>query len=124
MKNLFPQDTRIAEILSAISILFVSLFLYLSIIDIEKYKFIIEQGIGFWLVIFSAFGSLQFFSISLYPKAELLRVIMSWVNGSLWIWISLQSQSDISDISIFFLGVCNLYAFFINSILLRKQWVN
>lgn len=123
MKNLFPQDTRASEILSALSFLFLSLFFQAGVIDKSVYNFIAIHGVQFWVVILFCFGSLQFFSIVLFPKAEVLRVLMSWINGSLWIWISLQATLDVSDVCAFFFGIGNLYAFCVNSLMLKKQWV-
>jgi len=122
-RNLFPEDTRIIEYLAAYSLMFISLFLGLGIIlcpPLEMY-----QRNEFWVVVFANFGMIQFVSLVFYPRLEILRCVMSIVSGSAFLWLSLglsHHQMMIGDVSMFILGLGNLYAFVINSVQIKTVW--
>jgi len=121
--NLFPQDTRIVEIVSALALLFLSvIFPFTSCSDIPLFLYETKE---FWMVVIFSVGFLQFTSLVLYPRLELLRCIMSWINGSFWVWISLSTTFYTvapNDIAVFLLGLTNLYGFIININLLGGPW--
>ena len=124
----FPQDTRTTEFASAFALVSLSLMCFHAVFyesSLNISALIAHHQIPFWVLITAVLGGLQMLAVVLYPKTEVLRVILAWVNGSFWIWLSLTISPirlDPSDIGTFFLGMTNLYAFCINALLLRKTW--
>ena len=114
IRNLLPQDTRIIEIASALSLIALCLSLVIGNISHSILSF---QSREFWSVVLFSFGVLQLWSIIVYPKAELLRCTMAWICGSFWVWIGISG-----DMATFFIGIGNLYSFIINFNLLRRAW--
>lgn len=121
--GLFQYYTAAAEIVSSIGFLFFSILCFVSFLtgNISFLSIPEEMKIHpleFWFVISFILGFLQLISSSLLIKALILKALMSWVNGSLWIWISLANDSlhfSISEIGAFSLGLANLYAFIVNT---------
>lgn len=124
--SFFPQDTRTSEFISAISLIIFSICcINRSHVNIDIIPLLKFHVVQFWVVITAVLGFIQLISVGLYPRTEILRIISSWVAGSFWVWISLTSYKvDPSDIGVFVLGMANLYAFSVNSLLLRKTWEN
>jgi hypothetical protein len=130
IQNLLPQDTRTSEICAGVVLVSMALLCFLGMV-IDGYP--IDMGnlsgvqvMPFWAMSCLVMGLMQLLSVAIYPRAELLRVIMSWANGSALIWLGLTASIghvDPSDLCAFFVGVSNLYAFIINASLLRKSWV-
>ena len=126
--SFFPQDTRSTEFVSAFALMIFSLVcVNSSFFSLDISTLIKLHSLEFWVLLTGILGGLQFFALALYPRAEILRIILSWTNGSFWVWMSLNSSAvhiDPSTFSSFFLGLVNLYAFCINAMLLRKTWEN
>lgn len=123
IKNLLPEDTRIAELVSAISLIFLSLGI--SFFDVNTIGLFAHETKEFWILALGMLGTLQFTSLVLYPKAEVLRCITAWINGSFWIWMAFSAISwnvSINDITSLILGFANLYAFVINTLLVWASW--
>jgi len=121
IRNLLPQDTRLAEFASAVGLILIAMMLPTCECSAALERF---HNISFWFVLLLITGALQLWALYDYPKLELLRCLVSWTNGSLWIWLTLSSLSslDISDAATFAIGLANLYSFTINILLLRKKW--
>lgn len=121
--NLLPQDTRSVEIASAVSLL---IFMVAVALGLELPSDLLRvHPQEFWIFLMGLLGSLQSIALLTYPKAEPLRTVMSWANGTFLVWISSISMigsPDIGDIGTFFLGLSNLGAFIINLNLLREAW--
>lgn len=123
--NLLPQDTRIAELVSCIAMLVVSLSLFSgggitgSMVQLHPPQF--------WGAMLGAFGLLQMISLLLHPKVETLRVVTAMCNGAWWVWLSLTSMAagqTPSDFGSLFLGIANLYGAMIGFLFLRQKWVS
>jgi len=118
--NLFPQDTRVAELAScmALALLLLTILVSGSPILMESSKPCIH-----WEWAITSLLILQLIGLLAYPKQELLRTIMCWVNGSFWVWVGLSSLStDHVAIGLLTLGLTNLYAFVVNVSMLRFTW--
>ena len=125
IKNLLPEDTRLAEFIGSISLIFMGIFLGSHVIVNMELLFI--QRTEFWHVLFIMLGFTQFLSLVFYPQLELLRCIMSLFTGATLIWLSFLSLvniMEISDVVSFCVGIANLYSFVINSLQVRKIWAN
>jgi len=122
IKSLLPQDTRVAEIYGALGLVFLGVGCAVG--TVSHLTVTSGQPIQFWALLFTVLGLLQVSAVALYPSAEVLRIIMSWVNGSCWVWVTLSAGYVVgpSDISGFMLGIANLYAFVINANMLRRSW--
>jgi len=126
IKYLMPEDSRLAELAAAVSIIFMGLlissgqmtaFPYTTLYSLQRYEF--------WATVFLIFGSVQFISLIFYYKFEFVRCCMSLICGSFLIWISLSTviwDIQLTDISTFALGMSNLYAFIINSVQIGRTW--
>ena len=123
-QNLFPQDTRIIELVSAWSLLFIAVSLMFSGTVTESMAQLHPPG--FWSVLLMILGFLQFFSLIVYPHTEALRIVMSLTNGSFWVWVFLSSSQ--CDAFTAWLALCtglsNLYSFSIGFLLQRAAWRN
>lgn len=115
--NLFPRDNRSVELASAVGLLLLALNIYLHP---EALASMPRQGLEYWVPSCFFLGALQFGSLMAYPHTELLRAILSWINGLFWIWLAL-SVSGLAVAAIM-LGATNLYAFVINVNMLRTAW--
>lgn len=108
LKNLLPEDTRILEIASGISIFFSTLpFLFES-----------ESGLTVWLAMLLITAIVQLGSLLLCDKLEKVRVIASLAMGGLLTYIGISHIDDTSHINYvteLTLGVGNLYAFLVNN---------
>lgn len=83
------------------------------------------QATQFWTVTSLLIGVMQITALALYPRAELLRVVTSFVSGCSLFWLGVASASrhmGIEDICLVVLGLSNLYGFIVNASLLRKTW--
>lgn len=123
---LFPQDTRSSELASAWGLIFISFLITISgYVGLDDIVLRMYQHISFWAIIFGILGSLQLTTIAFYPKLEILRTITAWTNGTLWVWIGFSASQGyvaISDMAAICLGVANLYAFILNSLLIHHRW--
>lgn len=124
LSKLFPSDTRIAEILSAVSLLFSGL-LMLLVPQATPLALLTYHTAFFWGMIALVFGLLQFIVVVWYDDQELVRALFSWIVGTYWVWMSLGTVSMTvvpAIIASFFLGVTNLYSFIVNVLVVKKQW--
>lgn len=117
-RNLFPQDNRSVEIASALGLMFLALRFFLW--PATDSGLLTLQSPSFWVMCCFTVGSMQLLSLLAYPHTELLRCGIGWINGLLWIWLSL-SLSGPATAGII-LGVLNLYAFVVNLNMLRLTW--
>lgn len=120
IRNLLPQDTRAVELPSAVGLLLTGLALLFSIIVDQSLLDI--HPVEFWILFTFLVGSLQFYALLDFPKLEALRTVICWISGSFWIWVSFNSNIDISALAAFSLGFSNIMAFIINTVLLREKW--
>jgi len=112
------------ELYSAVGLLFLSLFLATAAVDASGLENI--QAKEFWIVSLLALGLLQFIAMVARVDLVLLRTVISFTNGLMWVWISLVDSPlmllDSSDAAAWMIGIANLYAFVINSTLVKKSW--
>ena len=124
LSKLFPSDTRIAEILSAVSLLFSGL-LMLLVPQATPLALLTYHTAFFWGMIALVFGLLQLIVVVWYDDQELARALFAWIVGTYWVWMSLGTVSMTvvpAIIASFFLGVTNLYSFIVNVLVVKKQW--
>ena len=120
-RHLLPQDTRSVEITSAWSLLMLSLFLMTSSATTESMESL--HPIEFWATVTCIFGSLHLYSLIRLNKEEPVRLVISWVSGTFWIWLGLSSGlNNPGDIVTLILGVGCMSAFLINTMILSKSW--
>lgn len=115
-KNFFPQDTRIIESMSALSLIYMSLASYLSggaILPQELWGLHYWQ---FWMVLSGIFGFVQLFIVAL-DKNYIARSLLAWVTGTYWVWSGLiqftPAVAIACGISII-LGIMCFYTFIVN----------
>lgn len=118
--NLLPQDTRTGEIISS-----VGMILYGAGMAVTP-NYSIQDGYstGFWVILCLVFGGIQLTSILRHPKIELVRVLMAWVTGFMWMYISIIHVSVTAPEAgiMFALSISNFVAFIINIATLRILW--
>lgn len=123
IKSLLPQDTRIVELYGAIALIWLGLhFAFGTVVSPAMLGI---HPSPFWSAVLLAIGVMQFTAIVFYPSADMLRVIVSWLIGGLWIWLGLATGDQFlrpGDIAAFVLGLANLYAATINANLIRHKW--
>lgn len=125
-RNLLPQGTRTVELCSGYALVLSALAILFNIVD--PYPDIAQfDSLTTWGILFITLGSLQVYSIWAYPKVEVLRTVMSWVSGCLWVWIVMLSAKhgvSLEDIGTLLLGLGNFYGFIINFNLLYTTWTD
>ena len=120
IRNLLPQDTRIAELSSAYGIISIGIF---ALIGISFDEYLTDaHPIVVWIIFCGIIGSLQLWSLISHPKLAVLRVSMAWVTCSFWLWVAFSSGFTISAIACFWLGISNAAAFIINIVILSEKW--
>lgn len=121
-RHLLPQDTRSVELTSAFSLLILSLFLMTSSSATTESMDSLHP-IEFWATVTCIFGSLHLYSLIRLYKEEPVRLVISWVSGTFWIWLGLSSGlNNPGDIVTLILGVGCMKAFLINTTILSKSW--
>jgi hypothetical protein len=117
LKNLFPQDTRSSELISAAAMIVFGIGFMFD--DVIKFQTMIVVG-----MVSIMFGLIQFVSILAHPRLELSRILMAWINGTCWFWMaSLFFPTSIAMTSIcVILSVSNYVAFIINIHILKFMW--
>jgi len=124
MLELFPQDTRIVELVSGVAMTFVGFAMLVSGSGITEQL----QDLGarhFWVLLTIIFGTLQVAAIITYRRAEHLRFILAWAAGSFWLWLSMEHLTagfSPTEVVTFLVGISNLYAFVINLLLVKQSW--
>lgn len=120
-RRLLPQDTRSDELTSALSLLMLSLFLITSSATTEAMESL--HPVEFWATVTCIFGSLHLYSLIRLNKEEPVRLVISWVSGTFWIWLGLSSGlNNPGDIVTLILGVGCMKAFLINTTILSESW--
>lgn len=115
IKNLLPQDTRSVEFPSAVGLILCSIMLFFNLIP-NVYH------IGFWCVVTLFLGVVYIASLLHYPKLDFYRPFLSWIAGTFWVWLSLSQPLSVTAIPVFFLGISNIVAFLINTVILSETW--
>ena len=112
-----PQDTRLVEFLSAAAFLIgaIALFAYPE-------KYFADVNLAYIKGLFATIGILQMIPIFLGRDGMLLKTAMCLTAGSVWLWVSFASLPKIGAYPMFTIGIVCLYAFVINSILMKKAW--
>ena len=112
-----PHDTRLVEFLSAAAFLIgaIALLAYPE-------KYFADVHTVYIKGLFVALGVLQMTSVFLGKDGMLLKTVMSLAAGSVWLWASFASLPEIGAYPMFTIGIVCLYAFIINSILMKKAW--
>ena len=113
--NLLPQGSRTVELYSSLGLLIVTFLLFMGVISTPQQLLDLDSRYV-WNLSLGVLGFLQFYSIWLYPKLELLRIVTSWLAGCFWLWAGISSGThpDIDDIASIVLGMANFYGFIIN----------
>lgn len=122
-KNMNPQDTRLAEYISAWGMFFSGVIYGLG--TVLPLPMAALAPVEFWTLNLSILGMLQLIGLLLHPRVEVLRIASSLTNGAMWVWMTLSFllvELDPLHISTAFLGLSNLYAFIINTNLMRIKW--
>ena len=112
-----PHDTRLVEFLSAAAFLIgaIALFAYPE----GHFE---DVGVTYIEALFTTVGILQMIPIFLGKAGMLLKTAMCLTAGSVWLWASFASLPKVGAYPMFTIGIVCLYAFIINSILMRKDW--
>lgn len=112
-----PQDTRLVEFLSAAAFLIgvIALFAYPE-------KYFAEVNLSYVKGLFAIIGVLQMIPVFMEKEGMLLKTAMCLAAGSVWLWASFASLPKIGAYPMFTIGIVCLYAFIINSILMKKAW--
>lgn len=124
MSLFFPRDTRLVEMLTALS-LFISGILGFAGISMIPVALIDVHNPVFWELIAVVFGIMQFIMATAFYRATHVRAIIAWFVGTFFVWLSvaaLAHQVRPSEITTLIVGTTNLYAFIVNALLVRKQW--
>lgn len=125
-RNLLPQGTRTVELCSAYSLIIVGVLIFSGLMPPIHELYTLDYDFT-WVGVFISFGVLQLISIFTYPKLEILRTLLSWMAGCIWIWLGVVSQDGIlhpEDIAAVLLGLGNLYGFIINFNLIHRSWTD
>lgn len=125
LRNLLPNDTRVAELASAIALCLFGAVTALS--RSVPTELLAIQPYHFWAVASLALGTLQLASVLCYDELDLLRCYSALFNGSVWIWIAIvefMAGGTPDDFATLFVGVANMYAFSISLLSLKTQWEN
>lgn len=125
--SLLPQDTRIAELLSGISLLVVGMALLITGKGFLHHSTVMVtmQYNAFWCILCIAFGVLQISAIAVHRGLEHLRFILAWITGSFWVWLAsanFSNGANATEMVTMLLGITNLYAFIVNLLLVRQSW--
>ena len=112
-----PQDTRLVEFLSAAAFLIgaIALFAYPD-------GYFAGVSLSYVKGLFATIGILQMIPVFLGKDGMLLKTAMCLAAGSVWLWASFASLPKVGAYPMFTIGIVCLYAFIINSILMKKAW--
>lgn len=123
-KNLLPSDTRTTEIISGVSLMIISLLIFLTGERYLPATMLSEHGWHFWGIVSGVFGAAQIGAVS-QSDGERARAIMAWLSGSYWIWSGahqlMGTQGHFFDAVSIVLGVSCMYAFVINLLLVTEK---
>lgn len=112
-----PYDTRLVEFLSAAAFLIgaIALFAYPE-------KYFADVNLSYIKGLFAIIGALQIIPLFLGKDGMLLKTAMCLTSGSVWLWASFASLPEVGAYPMFTIGIVCLYAFIINSVLMKKAW--
>lgn len=65
----------------------------------------------FWAVIFSIIGSMQILSLLYKEDLPFVRICSAWISGTIWVILAYASINSIMAVTVFFIGLFNIYAF-------------
>jgi hypothetical protein len=125
-RNLLPNGTRTVELCSAYALIIVGILSLTGFMPEIPQLYNLDSNLTWGGVLF-IFGLLQLLSIFFYPQLEILRTILSWVLGCLWVWLGVATPDGIlrsEDIAAVLLGIGNLYGFIINFNLIKLSWTD
>lgn len=120
IRNLLPQDTRSVEFPSAVGLIVCSIILFFNVMSNEIHLHI--NNIGFWCIATFFIGVVYIISLLHFPKLDFYRPMLSWMSGTFWIWLTFSQPLSIMAIPVFFLGISNIVAFLINTVILSETW--
>ena len=112
-----PQDTRLVEFISAVAFL-------IGVIAMLAYpeKHFADVSLSYLKGLFATIGTLQAIPLFMGKDGMMLRTVMCLAAGSVWLWASFASLPEVGAYPMFTIGIVCLYAFIINSILMKKDW--
>ena len=112
-----PHDTRLVELISAVAFLIgaIALFTYPE-------KYFADVNLSYIKGLFAIIGVLQMIPVFLGKDGMLLKTAMCLAAGGVWLWASFASLPKVGAYPMFTIGIVCLYAFVINSILMKKAW--
>jgi hypothetical protein len=122
--HFLPQDTRIAELISGISLIVLCFTMLLTGLDPTIVLSQFHDPV-FWIITTGVVGVLQLFSLVFCRRLEHLRFLVSWIAGTFWVWITavgFTAGVTPSEVVGFFVGIANLYAFVVNLLLVKQSW--
>lgn len=126
LKQFLPSDVRIVEILSGLCfVLIASLNLIMGPQFGMTETMNSYHAVSFWVFIFGFVGAFQLYLIvSIGP--EVFRAIISWISGSMWIWLGvseiIHDSAHITGVVMIMLGIVCNYASVIYLMIVRTKW--
>lgn len=122
-KNLLPLGSRTIEIYSGLGLIIAGIISlnskFDSHISVGQSPLVLTN----WLIIL---GLLQVYANYKYPILDYLRLLLTWVNGTVWLWIScialLTGHAYMDTAASLALGLGNLYGFIIHFTYLGILW--
>ena len=112
-----PQDTRLVEFLSTAAFLIGAIALFTC-----PEKYFADVSLSYVKGLFATIGILQMIPVFLGKDGMLLKTAMCLAAGSVWLWASFASLPKVGAYPMFTIDIVCLYAFIINSILMKKAW--
>ena len=114
-------DTRAIELMSAASLLLTGIACVVSdAIWFPAWQLSIQPAV-FWTTIMLVFGGLQSIALGMVGNVTMMRGILSWAIGSHLVWWALELVTNhhvgLAEIAVFVLGITNIYAFIINTVI-------
>lgn len=121
LKNLLPNDTRTAEIISAIALIASAIILSSDPTYFKLYSWYIKPPREIISLVLLILGATHLISILAADSLHYVRTINCWLTGSFWVWLSVSAIGsrvggtyiETSDVLSFALGLSNFYAFII-----------
>lgn len=113
LKNLLPDDTRIVELTTAISMGLTSMLVLFT----DNVHHLVK-GFETWFSTLFVLSMLQFISLVFIEKLEVIRVYSSLLIGGLLVYLGITHIGDASTFNYttqIILGIANLYAFLVNN---------
>lgn len=124
IKNIFPQDTRLVELLSSLSLILMGISLWIAPYDQEIIQYNTHK---FWSIITLIFGGFQLLSMIFSEDLPLIRTITAWLIGMFFVWIGssyILIYGSLVSYVVVMLGFGNWYALVLNINFMRKEWIS